>query len=152
MKTPIALCLVLTLAWGATAHAADEPAAADKEKTLLVKFERYGGFAGFHDNLSIYSDFSFELGTPPHVKHVFRGSLSDADKTTLVGLLKGFGTYLKEHSDGPRVADGMRTRLEINGTAADKDAKGDEAAINRLLHQIATAAKRGERFPKVEDR
>ena len=149
---PAALALLAGMSLAPSAHAADKdsapkPAAGD-EKALLVKFERYGGFAGFHDNLSIFEDFSYELGTPPHIKHVFRGKLTAAQADQLAELLKGFGKYLKEHSDGPKVADGMRTRLEIHGKSADPEAKGDETAMNRLLHQVTTAARRGERSPK----
>ena len=142
----IATFLLLPLS-GMTAFSAEEEAK-PADKKVIVKFERYGGFAGFHDKLTIHDDFTYVLDTPRHVKHHFKGSISAEHQKELTEILKGYGTFLKEQSDGPKVADGMRTRTQVNGTAADKDAKGDERALSRLLHQITMEARKGERVDK----
>jgi hypothetical protein len=120
--------------------------ASEPEKTL-VRYERYGGFAGFHDDLTIHADFTYLLDTPSHVKHVYRGTLGEEQQTKLAALLKTFQDYTSAQDDGPNTADGMKTRLEVHGTGSSGGAE-DLRGLDLFLQQLMREARSGKQTPK----
>jgi hypothetical protein len=113
---------------------------------LLLRYERSGGFAGFHDDLEIFADYTYRLSTPRHVKHEYRGKLSREHQTQLAAHLKRYGKVSWRRSDGPRVADGMSESIGINGAGALTTYKPN--TLQRLLQQIIFAGRKGDKVPK----
>jgi len=114
--------------------------------SLLLRYRRSGGFAGFHDDLQVFADYSYKLGTPRHVKHEYRGKLSREHQARLAGHIKRYGKVTWSRSSGPRVVDGMSESIEINGTGALT--KYEPNTLQRLLQQIIFAGRKGGKVPK----
>ena len=147
-KTAIPKSLaMLRKAFGAKGGSAGGPAKVNRPAgSLLLRYRRSGGFAGFHDDLQIFADYSYKLGTPRHVKHEYRGKLSKEHQTQLAGHLKLYGKVTWSRSSGPRVVDGMSESIEINGTGALT--KYEPNTLQRLLQQIIFAGRKGGKVPK----
>ena len=113
---------------------------------LLLHYKRSGGFAGFHDDLQIFSDYTYKISTPRHVKHEYHGKLSRGHQAQLAAHLKRYGKVAWRRSNAPRVADGMSESIEINGTGALT--KYAPSTLQRLLQQIISNGRRAEKVPK----
>jgi len=113
---------------------------------LLLRYRRSGGFAGFHDDLQIFADYTYKLGTPRHVKHEYRGKLSREHQTQLAAHLKLYGKVKWSRGSPPGVADGMSESIEISGTGALT--KYEPNKLQRLLQQIMFAGRKGNKVPK----
>jgi hypothetical protein len=140
-----------------------EQAAKKPAGVLLLRYKRSGGYAGFHDDLQIFADHTYKLGTPRHVRHEYRGKLSRGHQTQLAAHLKVYGKIKGSRSDGPGVDDGMDESIEINGTGAQTKyeykkvlmingngsrIKYEPNKLQRLLQQIIVAGRKGGKVSK----
>ena len=117
-----------------------------KQRDAVMTFVRKGGFAGFDQELRVYADGTFSANDRARLPHLARrGRMNDAQKATLKKLLATFGKARYSHSDGPRVADGMKTEITISGTGKKTtlDPKDEEfRKISAFAGELLRATKR----------
>ena len=145
------LTLAIIVGIMSSASHADDPIqptvvkAADKEKKVVMTFLRKGGFAGFHDVLSVYSDFTFEKKGPRHrPKLGKKGTLSADQQATLKKLLTTYGEVQWSRSPPPNVADGMHEAITLSGTGK-KTTLGPKDPEFRQIMKLAGEILRGAR-------
>ena len=117
-----------------------------KQRDAVMTFVRKGGFAGFNDELRVYGDGTFSANDNPRLPHLAkRGRMNDAQKATLKKLLATFGKARYSQSDGPRVADGMKTEITISGTGKKTTLEPKDAEfrqISAFAGELLRAAKK----------
>lgn len=111
-----------------------------KKKAIVLTFKRVGGFAGFHDDLSVFEDMTFAVNGPRHRPGSGRvGELNAEQKKKLAKVLSTFGKVDWSRGNKPGVADGMQEAITISGSGdeAKLDASGPEfRQIQELVGEI----------------
>ena len=119
--TPLILGVILA-GWGL--GQAEEKKASDPVSTVL-HYTREGGFAGYADDLTIRSDFSY---THAYWGRTLTGKLSPEQTERLKQLLKRYGktTWRRKDPPDPDVADAIVESLLLNGTGDKTKLEGQE--------------------------
>jgi len=117
-----------------------------KAHKIALHFKRTGGIAGFHDNLTLYTNMTYAKKAPPHrrPKAAHTGKLTAEQQATLKKLLATYGKVEWSRGNAPDVADGMQEAITINGTGQKTklDPKDPEfGQIMKLASDLLRGAK-----------
>ncbi|MDP6718787.1 MAG: hypothetical protein QGF59_09075, partial [Pirellulaceae bacterium] len=108
----------------------------------------------FHDDLTVYSDFTYLSKGPRHVPRLTReGKLSSSQQAMLKQILSTYGKVKWDRKSGPKVRDGMDESITLNGTGKKNklDPKDLEfGTLSRLANTVITTARQKKPKPVIK--
>jgi len=116
--------------------------AAEKKKVVMT-YLRTGGFIGYHDDLAVYADFTFERkGRRLRPKQARTGDLNANQQAVLKKLLATFGKVQWSRRPPPNVADGISEAITIDGTGKKTTLSPKDPEL-RQMQKLASEILRG---------
>jgi|RhiMethySRZTD1v2_1073278.scaffolds.fasta_scaffold219276_3 hypothetical protein len=130
--------LLFLLLWGVACSGSGE---AGPQTDMVLTWGRYGGFAGFCDemSISISGEVRIQSCRPKSEKVV---KLSSEDSSRLDRWRKSFGSVVIESNDGA-VADSMTIKLTLKGTGAGQPTEMQRREILEWAEGVYSRTKSG---------